>query len=49
MRRFIIKNFWLKLVALFLAIIVWLYVVGELNKGTTEEKAVIHRVLPWLF
>lgn len=46
MKQLIVRNFWLKLMALLLAIIVWLYVVGELNKGTPEEKAFFKKVLP---
>ena len=41
MKRLVIKNFWLKVLALFLAVIVWFYVVGELNKGTPEEKTLL--------
>lgn len=44
--RFITRNFWLKIVALFLAIIIWVYVVGELNKGSLDEKAFLERILP---
>jgi YbbR domain-containing protein len=46
MMQFITKNFWLKVSALFLAVIVWLYVVGELNKGTPEEKNLFEQMLP---
>lgn len=45
MRQLIVANFWLKLLAFFLAIIVWLYVVGELNKGSPEEKAFFEKML----
>lgn len=45
MKRLIIENFWLKLLALLLAIIIWMYVVGEANKGAPEEKAVFKRIL----
>jgi len=47
MKKLIIRNFWLKVLALFLAIVAWLYVVGELNKGTVEEKALFDRMLPY--
>jgi len=46
-RKIIIKNFWLKVSAFFLAIIVWLYVVGELNKGTLDERAFFEKILPY--
>ncbi len=34
MRRlnFIFNNFWLKVISLILAVVVWLYVNGEINK-----------------
>lgn len=47
MRQLIVTNFWLKALALFLALIVWLYVVGELNKGSPEEKALFLRIMPF--
>lgn len=47
MKKIIIKNFWLKALALFLAVIIWLYVVGELDKGTLEEKAVFDQFIPY--
>ncbi|MBI4335427.1 MAG: YbbR-like domain-containing protein [Candidatus Omnitrophica bacterium] len=46
-KQLILKNFWLKVTAFFLAVVIWLYVVGELNKGTPEEKALFERVLPY--
>jgi len=46
MKQLVVKNFWLKVLALFLAVIVWLYVVGELNKGTPDEKSLFDRILP---
>lgn len=45
MRQLIAANFWLKVLALFLAIVVWLYVVGELNKGSPEEKAFFNKMM----
>ena len=36
MQRWILNNFWLKTVSLFLAIVTWLYISGELKK--TPEK-----------
>lgn len=47
MKQLIMQNFWLKVLALFLATLVWLYVVGELNKGTPEERALFERILPF--
>jgi len=47
MKQLIIKNFWLKMLALFLAFVVWVYVVGELDKGTPDERALLNRVLPY--
>lgn len=47
MKQLIVANFWLKILALFLAIIVWLYVVGELNKGSPEESALFFRIMPF--
>ncbi|NQU74245.1 MAG: YbbR-like domain-containing protein [Candidatus Omnitrophica bacterium] len=47
MKKIIIKNLWLKVLALFLAVIVWLYVVGELNKGTPNQRALFERILPY--
>lgn len=44
MKELIIKNLWLKLLALFLAVILWLYIVGELNKGTPEEKVLFEKI-----
>ncbi len=43
----IVKNFWLKVSALLLAVIAWFYVVGELNKGTLEETALFGRIMPY--
>jgi YbbR domain-containing protein len=39
-------NAWLKFVALILALMLWFYVVNELNKGTEEEKQFFNKVLP---
>ena len=39
--KFFLNNIGLKLLALALAIIVWVYIVGELNKATPEEKAAL--------
>jgi len=47
MKKIIIKNLWLKVLALFLAVVVWLYVVGELNKGPPNQRALFERILPY--
>ena len=47
MIRFIVKNFWLKVTALFLAVILWMYVAGELGKGTEQETVLFDRILPY--
>ncbi|MEI8176626.1 MAG: YbbR-like domain-containing protein [Candidatus Omnitrophota bacterium] len=47
MKKLIVENFWIKVFSLLLAMIMWLYVVGELNKGTPEEKAIFGRILPY--
>jgi YbbR domain-containing protein len=46
MKQLIVRNFWLKILALFLAAIVWMYIVGELNKGAPDEKALFERIMP---
>ena len=46
-KKFITNNIGLKLIALFLAVITWLYIVAELNKASTEETAALERLLPY--
>ena len=46
-KKFILNNIGLKLISLFLAIITWIYIVGELNKATPEERAALARLLPY--
>jgi len=46
-KKFLLNNFGLKLLALVLAVIAWIYIVGELNKATPEEKAALERLLPY--
>lgn len=46
MNRLISSNIGLKLLALVLAIITWAYIVFELHKGTLEEMAAFHRIIP---
>lgn len=38
MKSWLLKNFWLKSISLVLAIITWLYVVGELSRTPAEER-----------
>ena len=47
MKRLIIKNFWLRVLALFLAVLVWFYVMGELNKDKTHDSSLFERMLPY--
>ncbi len=47
MKQFFVKDFWLKMLALFFAFAVWVYVVSELNKGTPEEKEFFGKFLPY--
>jgi YbbR domain-containing protein len=47
MRNIIINNIGLKILALFLAIITWFYIVVELHKGTTDEMETLKGILPY--
>ena len=40
------ENIGLKATALVLALVLWFYIVNELNKGTDEEKQFLSKVLP---
>lgn len=50
MKQFIrdvfVKNIGLKFISLVLALAIWFYVVGELNKGSEEERQILRRMLP---
>ncbi len=46
-KRFFLHNIGLKLIALVLAIVSWVYIVGELSKATPEEAAALERLLPY--
>lgn len=46
-KKIILNNIGLKLVALVLAVIAWVYIIGELNKATPEERAALERLLPY--
>lgn len=45
-RNFFTKNLGLKILSLILALLVWFYIVNELNKGSNEELQLIRKVLP---
>ena len=47
LKRVVLNNIGLKLIALFLAVITWVYIVGELNKVAPEERASLERLLPY--
>jgi hypothetical protein len=32
-RKIVTHNFWLKLISLIIAVVIWLYVTGEITKG----------------
>lgn len=44
--KFFTKNMGLKLTALILTLVLWFYVVGELNKGGEEERQFLKKILP---
>ena len=46
-KKTILNNIGFKLIALFLAVVTWIYIVGELNKGTSEDRAALERLLPY--
>lgn len=46
MIKLLAKNTGLKIVALIIALVMWFYIVGELNKGTEEERRFLKKVLP---
>ncbi|MFA4981337.1 MAG: YbbR-like domain-containing protein [Candidatus Omnitrophota bacterium] len=45
-KSFFTKNIGLKVTALLLTLVLWFYVVGELNKGSEEEKHFLNKILP---
>lgn len=45
-KRFFTKHLALKILSLFLALLVWFYIVNELNKGSDEEFRFLKRMLP---
>ena len=46
LRNIFTKNVGLKAAALVIAVILWFYIVGELNKGSEEERQFLSKVLP---
>jgi YbbR domain-containing protein len=44
--KFLTNNIGLRLTALILALVLWFYVVNELNKGSEEDKQFLNKVLP---
>ncbi|MDP2913107.1 MAG: YbbR-like domain-containing protein [Candidatus Omnitrophota bacterium] len=46
LRRFFTDKIGMKCIALILALALWFYVVGELNKGSEEEKRFLNTLLP---
>lgn len=47
LKDLIVKNFWLKVLALFLAVLSWFYIIGELDKRAPEGSAFFKQVLPY--
>jgi hypothetical protein len=45
-RRFFTKHLILKALSLVLALLVWFYIVNELNKGSVEELLMLRKMLP---
>lgn len=45
LKQFFTQNVGLKITALVLALALWFYIVGELNKGSEEEKRLLHKIL----
>lgn len=47
MKNIILNNLGLKLLALFLAIVTWYYIVAELEKGPLEEREALRSIFPY--
>ena len=45
-KKFFTENIWLKVGSLFLALVLWFYIVNELNKGSEEDRQFLNKVLP---
>lgn len=46
LKRFFTKHLALKILSLILALLIWFYIVNELNKGSVEEVQMLRRMLP---
>ena len=46
LKDFFTKHLALKILSLILALLVWFYIVNELNKGSIEELQILHKVFP---
>lgn len=45
-RKFFTENIWLKIGSLLLALVMWFYIVNELNKGSEFDRQFLNKVLP---
>lgn len=45
MKNFLTKNLALKVLSFILALLVWFYIVNELNRGSQEEAQALRRIL----
>ena len=45
-KNFFTQNIWLKIGSLLLALVLWFYIVNELNKGSEEDRQFLNKVLP---
>lgn len=45
-KKFFTENIWLKIGSLLLALVLWFYIVNELNKGSEEDRQFLNKVLP---
>ncbi|MBN2453052.1 MAG: hypothetical protein JXB40_02155 [Candidatus Omnitrophica bacterium] len=46
LKRFFTRNIWLKVGSLLLALIMWFYIVNELNKGSEADRQFLNKILP---
>jgi len=46
LRKFFSENLTIKLLSLFIAIVAWIYIVGELGKGALEQQKFLEKMLP---
>lgn len=45
-RKFFTENVWLKIGSLLLALILWFYIVNELNKGSEYDRQFLNKMMP---